>query len=101
MRVRVTRHKEFLPSHAALMIDVFRGLSAFRSSSDERVLQELFAKLCEHMAEDAADRVLSAALALDNEIRFRMPCGLSLREQGDDPASPHEKALIILVAHAE
>jgi len=85
---------------ARLIVTVFRKLAQFREDYDERYLHELFATLCRRMPEEQADKVMSDALAMDNEIRFRLPDGLSLEE--DDPAfpCPHARALQRLVAHA-
>ena len=40
--------------------------------------------LCRCMPETQADKVMSDALAMDNELRFRLPRGLSL----DDDETP-------------
>jgi hypothetical protein len=101
MTVRALTPRKLLPPGAALTIELFRGLSEFRQDYDETVLQALFAMLCEHMTEDHADAILSDALALDNESRFRLPCGIATRDPGGDFASSDEEALVGLIACAE
>lgn len=85
---------------ARLIGTVFRKLAQFREDYDERYLHELFTTLCRRMPEQQADKVLSDALAMDNEIRFRLPGGLWLEE--DNPAFPCPcvQALTRLIAHA-
>jgi hypothetical protein len=101
MTVRALPQRKLLPPHVALTIELFRGLSEFRQDYDGTILESLFAMLCEHMTGDEADKILSDTLALDNEIRFRLPCGLAVHDPGDDFASPDEEALVTLIARAE
>ena len=101
MMVRALQQGKFLPPNVALTIELFRGLFEFRQSYDELILQSLFAMLRERLTEREADKVLSDALALDNEIRFRLPCGLAVYDPSDDFASPDEEALVLMIAHAE
>jgi hypothetical protein len=53
------------------------------------------------MSEVEADQVMSEALALDNEIRFRLPDGLRMRARGDVLSSTDEAALAALIAYAD
>ena len=97
----LSRTSEFLPPNVALTAEILRTLSKFREGYDERVLQGLFEMLCRLMTEGHADKIMSDALALDNEIRFRLPLGLDFGEPGDECASKDEEVLITLVGHAE
>jgi hypothetical protein len=101
MMVRALRQGKLLPPNVALTVELFRGLFEFRQNYDELILQCLFAMLRESVTEHDADKILSDALVLDNEIRFRLPCGLAMYEPGDDFASPDEEALVLMIAHAE
>ena len=85
---------------AQLIGAIFRKLAQFREDYDERFLHELFAMLRRRMPEHQADKVMSDALAMDNEIRFRLRGGLSLDEDGLDFPCPHAQALTRLIAHA-
>jgi hypothetical protein len=86
--------------HVAPPIEIFRWLSEFRQGGGEGLLQDLFDRLRLRMGEVEADRVMSDALALDNEIRFRRPGGLELRPRGDVFLSADEAALAALIGHA-
>ena len=101
MTVHTLPRMEVLPPNARLVAEIFRGLAVFRKDYDETILQELVARLRRHMPEGDADKVMSDALTMDNEIRFRLPSGLALRETGAGFASPAEKALMTLIGHAE
>jgi hypothetical protein len=79
---------------------IFRKLAQFREDYDEIFLHELLAMLCPLMPEQQADKVLSDALAMDNEIRFRLPGGLSLDEDDMSFPCPRTRALTRLIAHA-
>jgi hypothetical protein len=101
MSVRVLPEAEVLSPPVALSIELFRALAEFRQAYDEGILQDLFARLRRLTDEKAADEILANALALDNEIRFRMPAGLALRDQDDELVSPDEEALATLIGLAE
>jgi hypothetical protein len=85
---------------ARLIGAIFCKLAQFREDYDERFLHELFAMLCRRMPAHQADKVMSDGLAMDNEIRFRVPRGLSLDEDEADFPGPHLQALTRLIAHA-
>ena len=85
---------------ACLIGTLFRKLAQFRKDYDERYLHELFATLCRRMPEQQADKVMSDALAMDNEIRFRLPGGLALEEDNPEFPCPRANALTRLIAHA-
>ncbi|MBV9567426.1 MAG: hypothetical protein JO172_04750 [Hyphomicrobiales bacterium] len=87
-------------SNARLVSEIFRKLAEFRIDYDETYLHELFAMLRRRMPERQADRVMSDALAMDNEIRFRLPDGLSLGEDDAGFPSPEAQALTRLIAYA-
>jgi hypothetical protein len=101
MSVRVLPKSQVLPGSLALTVEIFRALAEFRRRCDEGILQDLFARLRRLMDEPAADEILSSALALDNEIRFRRPAGLALRDRDDELVSPDEETLAMLIGHAE
>jgi hypothetical protein len=100
MTVHVLDETTARPAAARLIGDIFRKLAQFREDYDERFLQELFAMLCCRMSAGRADKVMSDALAMDNEIRFRLPDGLSLDEDDLDFPGQHVQALTRLIAHA-
>jgi hypothetical protein len=85
---------------ARLIGTLFRKLAQFREDYDERYLHELFAMLRRRMPEQQADKVMSDALALDNEIRFRLPDGLLLEEDDPDFPCARAQALTRLISHA-
>ncbi len=85
---------------ARLIGAIFRKLAQFREDYDERWLHELFAMLCRRMPAPQADKVMSDALAMDNEIRFRLPQGVFQDEDDLDFSSPRIEALTRLIAHA-
>jgi hypothetical protein len=88
-------------SDARFIAAIFRKLAEFREDYDERYLHELAAMLCRYMPETQADKVMSDALAMDNELRFRLPRGLSLNDDDDDTFTPADaEALTRLIAHA-
>ncbi|MBV8448603.1 MAG: hypothetical protein JO094_00020 [Hyphomicrobiales bacterium] len=87
-------------SDAHLVLEIFRKLAEFRIDYDETCLHELFATLRRHMPEHHADQVMSDALVMDNEIRFRLPGGLSLDEDEAGFPGPDAQALMRLIAHA-
>jgi hypothetical protein len=85
---------------SATVLDIFRRLAEFRAEYDEAVLFSLATVLRHLMPESAADKVMSDGLTMDNEIRFRLPAGLSLREPGELGASTDEADLLALVRHS-
>jgi hypothetical protein len=91
--------RKFLPLEVTLTAEIFRRLSEFREDYGEAILQSLFGLLRQHMSEEDADRIMSDALTLDNEIRFRLPCGLSMLSSGEDFLSTDEEALVALLGH--
>jgi hypothetical protein len=101
MTVHAFPRRGFLPRNAGLTVEIFRRLAKFREGYDEAILQELAEMLRRHMEEDEADQIMSDALALDNEIRFRLPCGLAVQDAGEGHAGAGEEALVTLIGHAE
>jgi hypothetical protein len=95
----VTRLAPTRPA-SAVVIDIFRRLAEFRVDYEEAVLHGLATMLRRHMPESAADMVISDALTMDNEIRFRLPAGLSLRELAEFGASADETDLLTLIRHS-
>jgi len=89
-----------LPPKARLVVEIFRRLAAFREDYDEAVLRGLMTVLCRHMAAAEADKVMSDVMIMHNEICFRVPRGLAFNDPGDAFASAHERALLLLIAHA-
>jgi hypothetical protein len=101
MTVLAFPRREILPRNAGLTVEIFRGFAKFRDGYDEAVLQELAQMLCRRMEEEEADQIMADALALDNEIRFRLPCGPAIQEPGEGHVCADEEALVTLVGHAE
>jgi hypothetical protein len=92
---------EIMPPGVRLVAEIFRKLAVFRKDYDGAVLQELAATLRRHMGEHQADKVMSDALVMDNEIRFRRPAGLILWPAGGKLAGAQEEALLALIRHAD
>ena len=87
-------------SNDRLVGEIFWKLAEFRKDYNETFLHELFAMLCRRMSERQADKVISDALAMDNEVRFRLPGGLSLDENNAGFPSSDVQALTRLIACA-
>jgi hypothetical protein len=100
MTVHPLRTMTTSSADARLVVKIFRKLAEFRRDYDETVLHELAAMLCRRMSERQADMVMSDALVMDNEIRFRLPAGLSLHEDCSGFPCPDAQALMTLIAHA-
>jgi hypothetical protein len=100
MTVHAFREMTRAPADAGLIIEIFGKLVEFRRDYDETVLHDLAVILRARMSEPQADKAMCDALAMDNEIRFRLPAGLSLREEETGFPCTDTRALMKLIAHA-
>jgi hypothetical protein len=100
MTVHLLRAMTSASADVRLVAEIFRKLAEFRRDYDESVLQELVAMLRRRMSERQADKVMCDALAMDNELRFRLPAGLSLHRNETGLPCADARALITLIAHA-
>jgi hypothetical protein len=101
MTIRTTPQRETPSAKVRFIAEIFRTLALFRKDYDERLLQELAATLRRRMSDEEADRIMSDALVMDNEIRFRLPAGLALEKVGATSVSADERALAALIVDAD
>lgn len=89
------------PTASELIVGMFRKLARFRGSNDVAVAEEAVRTLCARMSAEAADRVWSSAILLDNELRHRRGEGLTLNPEGSTQVSPHEELILALLCAAQ
>ena len=89
-----------LTANERRIADLFRRLGKFREDCDAAILDEIALGLRLRMSEAQADQVMSDAVLVDNELRFRLAGGIDLNKPGDQFATADEDALVTLIGAA-